>query len=200
MFFKIHYPGQFMLGDAPIPFVYKVNRKRGQQKVCDASYKGVYKVIVNEIEILKSRSTKRRNCLLNEKDYDKKVMMEHIAMKGCRDPFLEKHQSFPLCNTMEEITTDRFDYYSPDTIGIPYACERISKMRLDTQTFPPTLDPEQPNLDICNIWTFHISYPKEMRIITQSQEVDIHTLIGNIGGYLGLFLGNKDYRYRVYHI
>ena len=190
MYFKIHYPAQFMLGDGPIPFVYNANRKT---LGCETSYNGIYKVIVNEIEILKSRSTKRRNCLSNQEDYDKKVMLEHIARKGCRDPFLEKHQSFPLCNTMEEITTNRFDYHSPDTLGIPYACERMSKMRFDVQTFPQKLDPEQPNLDVCNIWTFHISYPKEIRIITQSQEVDIHTLIGNIGGYLGLFLGKKDY-------
>ena len=29
-----------------------------------------------------------------------------------------------------------------------------------------------------------------MKIIQQSKEVDIHSLIGNIGGYVGLFLGN----------
>ena len=80
---------------------------------------------MNEIKILKSRSTKRRNCLVNEEDYDKKVLIEHIARKGCRDPYLEKHQSLPLCNTMEKIITNRFDYYSPDTLGIPYACRYL---------------------------------------------------------------------------
>ena len=38
-------------------------------------------------------------------------------------------------------------------------------------------------------WAILVSYPKEFRIVTQSKEVDIHTLIGNIGGYLGLFMG-----------
>ena len=40
-------------------------------------------------------------------------------------------------------------------------------------------------------WYFTLYYPKEVKIITQSKEVDFHALIGNIGGYLGLFLGKK---------
>ena len=38
-------------------------------------------------------------------------------------------------------------------------------------------------------WYIIINYPEEVKIITQSQDVDVHSLIGNIGGYLGLFLG-----------
>ena len=34
-----------------------------------------------------------------------------------------------------------------------------------------------------------IGYPEQVKIITQSQAVDVHTIIGNIGGYIGLFLG-----------
>ena len=34
-----------------------------------------------------------------------------------------------------------------------------------------------------------VTYPDKWKIITQSQAVDIHALIGNIGGYIGLFLG-----------
>ena len=44
--------------------------------------------------------------------------------------------------------------------------------------------------DKTNVWYLGIQYPPEIKLITLSKEVDIHTLIGNIGGYLGLFLGN----------
>ena len=42
--------------------------------------------------------------------------------------------------------------------------------------------------------TFKIrmEYPDEIKTISQVKEVDIHSLIGNIGGYLGLFLGNGN--------
>ena len=34
-----------------------------------------------------------------------------------------------------------------------------------------------------------ISYPQIGKVINQLREIDEHTLIGNIGGYIGLFLG-----------
>ena len=34
-----------------------------------------------------------------------------------------------------------------------------------------------------------IGYPEQVKIISQSQAVDVHTIVGNIGGYIGLFLG-----------
>ena len=45
---------------------------------------------------------------------------------------------------------------------------------------------------------FGVQYPEEIKIITQSKEVDVHALIGNIGGYIGLFLGNL-LQYITYH-
>ena len=37
----------------------------------------------------------------------------------------------------------------------------------------------------------NIIYPEQMKIITQAQSVDLHALVGNIGGYIGLFLGTS---------
>ena len=34
-----------------------------------------------------------------------------------------------------------------------------------------------------------VTYPEYAKVIEQSKDVDIHALIGNIGGYVGLFLG-----------
>ena len=39
----------------------------------------------------------------------------------------------------------------------------------------------------------YVSYPDKWKIVTQSQLVDIHALIGNVGGYIGLFLGEMLY-------
>ena len=36
-----------------------------------------------------------------------------------------------------------------------------------------------------------VSYPKKIKIIKQIRSVDVHTLVGNIGGYIGLFLGKS---------
>ena len=39
------------------------------------------------------------------------------------------------------------------------------------------------------ILQYIMNYPRYVKIIIQSKDVDIHALIGNIGGYVGLFLG-----------
>ena len=38
-------------------------------------------------------------------------------------------------------------------------------------------------------FTLTIGYPRQVKIITQSRAVDVNALVGNIGGYIGLFLG-----------
>ena len=39
----------------------------------------------------------------------------------------------------------------------------------------------------------NVIYPDQLKIITQSKSVDIHSFIGNIGGYIGLFLGKHNH-------
>ena len=68
------------------------------------------------------------------------------------------------------------------------ACERMSKIYW-------VYEEHNYEHDKNATWSFSITYPDYARVIIQSKEVDIHTLVGNIGGYVGLFLGNirKDY-------
>ena len=59
-------------------------------------------------------------------------------------------------------------------------CQGMSK--IDTEfinKFPQTKD----------AFIFTIGYPEQVKVIKQSQAVDGHSLVGNIGGYIGLFLG-----------
>ena len=52
-----------------------------------------------------------------------------------------------------------------------------------------------------DIFAVGINYNSEYaRIMTHAKEVDIHGLVGNIGGYIGLFLGNYiSFTYSMYH-
>ena len=41
-------------------------------------------------------------------------------------------------------------------------------------------------------FTIYVTYPSNnVKTVRQSQAVDVHSLIGNIGGYIGLFVGNS---------
>ena len=68
----------------------------------------------------------------------------------------------------------------------PKACQRISKIDIT-----PTIQRKRNYHLRGPALYLRIIYPEEIKIITQSKEVDVHSLIGNVGGYIGLFLG-KD--------
>ena len=104
----------------------------------------------------------------------------HASKNGCRAPYLNVDGAFPICNTDKQIKESKMFYGTVKTISFPKPCHRISKIRYDYEIeFPET---GELRIDI--------TYPEELKIITQSKEVNIHSLIGNSGGYLGLFLGN----------
>ena len=63
------------------------------------------------------------------------------------------------------------------------ACTRLSKISSKIKST------NRGNKD-ADDWYLTVLYPEEVKLITQSKEVDVHALIGNIGGYIGLFLGN----------
>ena len=111
------------------------------------------------------------------------MLKNHIKESGCRNPYHTGNDTFPICDTKEKMDASKFYYKAPKNLGIPEACQRITKLRLEGASF--IFYPHIPN----EVWRFTILYPEYLRIITQSKEVDIHSLIGNIGGYLGLFLG-----------
>ena len=166
---KIHYPGQFMLGGEPV-----------YEYIENAAYADA---VVTELEVLKRRRNQKRKCYEGSEDYDTMIMRKHTLQTKCRAPYVNSPHEFPKCNTMEKINQSRFEYRAGQKMKLPSACERISKLEIGS------LDLGDGESEDMTKWWFGITYPNEARIITQSKEVDIHSLIGNIGGYLGLFMG-----------
>ena len=95
---------------------------------------------------------------------------------------MTQENSFPLCNTTTKMKNSQFNYEEPEEMDIKAPCQRISKIRATRRA-------GKKNYLKHERWFFSIFYPKEFKIITQSKEVDIHSLIGNIGRYIGLFMG-----------
>ena len=170
MFFDLQYPGQFLL------------------RVNDASYILLHEkdetmtIWVQEIEFLKSRNSRQRNCVEGKESYDDKVLKKHLAKVGCKSPYHSKEKLFPTCNSPEKMKLSIYDFHNVRDEYYPKACHRFSKILFTNQRFFSSKSKSET-------WTITIGYPDDIRIITQYQEVDVHTLIGNIGGYIGLFLG-----------
>ena len=141
-----------------------------------------FKVKIQDFEVLNRRNSRKRKCNEYSDYYGTMILQEHLLRKSCRPLYLSQDESFPLCNTMEKMKNSSFHYEEPEEMGIKGPCRRISKIRMTSYKGKDSYDKTKE-------WYLSIFYPKEFKIITQSKEVDIHSLIGNIGGYIGLFMG-----------
>ena len=166
----IHYPGQFLLNIGKA-FVEKLQIHGGYTSVVD----------ITSIELLKRRKKKNHDCLENWQSFDEMVLKKHIETIGCKTPYLQKDNGFPVCDNMEDIKRSAYKFSEVRRIYYPKSCWRLSKLDY--------LKLNKRNNNQNKYWTFTIQYPEDVKIVTQSKEVDEHALIGNIGGYIGLFLG-----------
>ena len=148
---------------------------------------------VRNIEILKQRYKGNNQCEPNWKAFDSLMIEKHIKETGCRPPYLSNDSKFSLCDTQRKLKDSLFErLYQPHRFSPP--CQSISKLDGKHDIYPKDdgqswMTPyTQPNW-----YSLIINYPDKMKVITQAQAVDFQALVGYVGGYVGLFLGNYEY-------
>ena len=169
---KIHLKDQFLVGGFPDFGILSTN-----SIAITSTNKDVY---IKGYEVLNKRNSRNRQCSKFSESYGTMILDEHLERKSCRPPYIKQNMSIELCSNKEKIKESKFNYEAPDEMKIDNPCQRVSQTMLDMKS---TKKRGQDK------WTLSIYYPKEFKIIEQFKEVDIHSLIGNIGGYLGLFMG-----------
>ena len=142
-----------------------------------------YRVLLRSLEMLKRRNTRTKRCTYDTTFYDRLVLEKHISTIGCRAPYHKTYKQFPICNTKEKIKKSLYEFQDVTGKYYPKTCQRIAKLDFDSFVNQATSFGKVAMM-------FGITYPEEAKVITQSQAVDVHSLIGNVGGYIGLFLGN----------
>ena len=180
-YINMNYPEQFLITPGSMGYSYIKNDNKSTA------------LWVNDIEILKSRNSRNRKCTAigDIGSFDGMVLDKHIGINGCRAPYMKAFNGYPICITKEKIKEGIYSYRNVRKRYYAKACQRLSKIRLGLQPYnqyakytdgiPPT-----------DIFAVGINYNSEYaKIITQSKEIDFHGLVGNIGGYVGLFLGRN---------
>ena len=172
----IHYPGQFLLAPKD-PYTFSIS----------SNNQSLF-IVIDDVEIIRSRNSRTRKCATYDSafTFDNMVREKHITEEGCILPYFSSFKDFPRCNTSEKIKEACFAYQNARTRHYPISCLRLSKISY-------SLEPGWDIVDDLGYdygdWVLTIVYPQYFRIITLRKEVDIHSLIGNVGGYVGLFLG-----------
>ena len=172
IYYNIYYPEQFLL---QLSSPYKLSMTLSHYYLT---------LWVDDLELLKRRSSRNKQCTETENSFDELVLSKHVETVGCRAPYIGSQPIFPICDTQEQIMEGKYEYKDVRNKYYPKACVRTSKLGIHAKA---TTLPKDSYVDD---WNLMIIYPEEVRLITQSKEIDVHTLIGNIGAYIGLFLGN----------
>jgi hypothetical protein len=149
-------------------------------------YGGAIGIPISKAEVLKTRNKPKNPCMMQWRNWDDLVVMKRIKDIGCIPPYYEPHPNFRTCSTMmgikrwydvmNEIRNNRPDLPCQQMPRIDFGISTRSNASLIKGTFMIT-----------------VIYPEQVKVITQSRAVDVNTLIGNIGGYIGLFLGRVYY-------
>ena len=181
---KPHYPGQFFLGPKPQCWPWMLVK----------DLKNI-RIKIEELEIIRRRNTRNKACEDNSNAYDKMVIKRHLYLHNCRHPSLSMFDSFPVCDSARKILESKMTYGRARSISVKKPCRRISTIRYtlpNNELIPYSGIIKNTIIGENTSFKIRMEYPDEIKTISQVKEVDIHSLIGNIGGYFGLFLGNGD--------
>ena len=166
---NVHYTGQFLL---------QPNLIRNSELIFGMAREHV--INIEFVEFLRRRRNRNHDCMLDWSFYDQAVLNKHIEKQGCYAPYHRPVEGIPICNNHTKLKNYYYDFHLVRKNYLSKACQRISKLDYDMRA---------NKLGNGYYWRLVIVQTEEIKVIQQYKEVDGHVLIGNVGGYIGLFLG-----------
>ena len=135
---------------------------------------------ITGMEVLKRRNKQEEPCLQNWTHFDDLLFRKHLENISCRTPYQTSPK--PICTTHTEMLRANYQLKYANDKEVPVPCQEMSAI---TYTFERAIFDYGDNLA-----NLRVSYPNKIKVVTQSKSVNVHSLIGNIGGYIRLFLGS----------
>ena len=175
----IHARNQLLISKT-IKYMYQ-RRERNDTYVLRYKLKG--------IERIKRRNKRNYPCYEDWKNYDAMIYKAHAKHLGCNPPYFSPTSDIPSCSSKEKMTSFPFTKRSDD-YGKPEPCEGLATIDYEF---------EEHIIEDFNVegswyrkgyfWFGLYIYDQKFKEIVQIKDIDINTLIGYIGGYIGLILG-----------
>ena len=176
---KMHYPGQ-LLRHQMQKYVWKSLENKTSAYV-------TMRFKVQKLEVIRNRETSNKPCNKNWKEDDKTMLLQKISRIGCKPSFLKINSNSPICksqNHMKMFATFNSSHYRPPCQSIQkilYAYEEYGILEDWTDEWTSEID------DIFEVM-FEFTDGTYMEI-EQVRDYGVQDVVGDIGGYLGLFLG-----------
>ena len=168
---RFSYPGQLLLDFAADDYIW--NNKS------DMNTTVAFKL--DSTEVLKRRNKANDKCLEDSIHHDVLWLKHVIKKNGCKAPYHKLQVDEPICDDFDKLAVFDLFVFLHEEFTRP--CEEIPHVSLKSVRYDSNYKP--------GLYSFVVGYPKKIKMITQQQAIDVHALIGNIGGYIGLFLGKN---------
>ena len=140
---------------------------------------------VRGLEVVRFRNKRSQVCEEGFPDYDDETMKDIFKSVGCRPPFAKSMQNIARCKNskqMKEISRRQIKLWEDDNL-LHLPCRGIERLNTDFTE----LDEEETNDPYFTIsLNAKDNTYKEIRM---KRAYDIWILVGNVGGFIGLFLG-----------
>ena len=152
---------------------------------------------VDSMGVLRRRNSRESNCLSEESEKDDDLIIKRLVEKtGCRASYWPDIYGYTACNTMDQMfelrtptmqsNNQEFLKKFEENPGKP--CNQIYSIGYTVKTMAPRpgeAPPGDPNIKTIDVMFKTASYLE----IRHVQAFNIESYIGNVGGYVGLFIG-----------
>ena len=172
----IHLPNQFLISSDSLKYTWP---KRYEDKVITMDF------TVTQVEVVKRRNKRTRSCVSDSNPFDDMMINGNVEKNGCRAPYQKSPENLHLCASKEEMAGASLDPLLMSEEVRPCTSVRSIMYSYDEQ------DNDDTNSDWPEYLQIGLGLPIVFKEIIQKREVDIQTVIGNAGGYVGLFVGNS---------
>ena len=133
---------------------------------------------LQQLEVLKRRNKRNDPCVPNELNFDQIILDDYLEKLGCKAPYHKSDKSLELCNSKEDMENANFDLMGSDKAKKACTSASILTFRYD-----------ENDINDEDSFNVAIKYPNQYKEVVMVRAVDLQTVIGNSGGYIGLFLG-----------
>ena len=146
---------------------------------------------ITSMDILKRRSKMAQECIDDGIKYDDYVMENHVEKFACKPLYLNIVSNSSMCSGKEKMDEAIFDFVAIHNISVK-PCTTLHNVNYRYE------EADFDNKRIQNRFYIEIVFPDSFKEIVQVKAVDIQTVIGNAGGYVGLFCGNIILFYSIF--
>ena len=141
---------------------------------------------LKNIEIVQNRNKWRQKCLTGLPDIDQMWYTKYFKQLNCKPPYFNGIGNLSPCETQNDLNQIHKDYFqyrlSSKSSEIP-PCRSLEKLEFGYYEYDVEEDKE-PNITISIIFV-----DQNYREMLNIRAFDLHSLLGNIGGYVGIFIG-----------